>query len=216
MGLDSGSVDRMRKVLRHRLLNIMAGVKSANSLLASDLDDRLAPREREYFSLIQKECDQVSIIMNRLEELLGDLPAPAPAPLESVLSSLMTDLRATYPMAEVLLDISVADPARSVCGSMLKTAIFEAVGNAYEISRKPVTISICDAEEKCSVRIIDKGAPLSDEVCELAFEPFYTMRTRHVGVGLSIARRMAENLGGSASIATSPDGNSVEFVLPYM
>ncbi len=216
MEMGSADIRRMQRILRHRLLNIVSGVKSANSMLASLLDERLTPREREYFPLIQKECDQVSVIVNRMENLFGEIPAPEPAPLDGVLPSIMNDLQGNHPMAEIHLDVDLAQSDRKVCGTVLKTALSEAVGNAFEISRKPITIRVRDAGDACAVRVVDQGDAVSEEVCEMAFEPFYTGRPRQIGIGLSIADRMVSDRGGSASFKTGSDGNVVEFILPYM
>jgi len=216
MELNSGNTERMRRVLRHRLLNIMAGVKSANSLLASELDDRMTPREREYFPLIQRECDEVCNIMDRLDAFLGALSEPEPSALQGIIASSMTDIQAHNPLFEIDIELNVSDPSQRVCSFALSLVLHEALGNACEISRKPIAVVISDADAGCLVRVVDQGKPLSDEVCELAFEPFYTTRTRHLGLGLAIAKRRLEALGGTASISTGAEGNVVEFRLPYM
>ncbi len=216
MELDSLGVERMLRVLRHRLLNIVSGAKSAISLLASELDDRLTAREREYFPLIQKECDQICGIVDRMDALFGVFPPPLPVPLQDAVSATLVELRHNLPMAEIHLEIKVKDSRRLVCMSTLLTVLSEAIENAYAISKKPVHVCIGDSEDSCAVRIIDQGQPLSKEVCELAFEPFYTGRTRHLGLGLPIAKRAVERLGGTVSIGTEASGNVVGFILPYL
>ena len=216
MEMSSADIERMRRILRHRLLNIVSGVKSANSMLATQLDDRLNPREREYFPLIQNECDQVTVIVNRMDDLFGPVPPPSPSSLESAIASTMTGLRHKFPLAELNLSFDVADPERPVCAGTLETILTEAVGNAFEISRKPIDIYLRHLGEACSVSVVDQGPEVADELCELAFEPFYSGRTRHLGIGLSIAKRTVEERGGSASFTTEPEGNVVEFILPYI
>lgn len=216
MEMSSADIERMRRILRHRLLNIVSGVKSANSMLANQLDERLQPREREYFPLIQNECDQVTVIVNRMDELFGPVPPASPAPLENAVNTIMTDLRHLFPMAEIELSIAVSDAQRPICSGTLRTVLAEAVGNAYEISRKVVRIELSDVGESCAVRISDEGGAVSDEVREMAFEPFYTGRTRHLGIGLSIAERFVSAQGGTAAFESGPAGNGVEFVIPYL
>jgi signal transduction histidine kinase len=185
-------------------------------MLASQLDDRLTPREREYFPLIQNECDQVSVMVNRMEDLFRPVPAPEPVALESVLVSTMTELRGGYPMAEIHLDLDLEKSDRLVCGTTLRTVLLETVANAFEISRKPITICLSDSGDACLISVADQGEAVSDEVCRMAFEPFYTERTRQLGIGLSMVDRMVSGRGGNASFKTGPDGNVVEIILPYM
>ncbi|MDF7808034.1 HAMP domain-containing sensor histidine kinase [Pontiellaceae bacterium B12219] len=206
----------MVRLLRHRLLNVVSGLKSANSLLASELDDRLTAREREYFPLMDQEYDKISGMVGRIEALFGILPKPQPAPLQDAVTMVMTNLNETFPMAEIQLDICCEDSGQLVCGTTVETVLLEAVGNAYEISRKPVKVLIRDVEGGFSIRIIDQGELLSSEVQDMAFEPFYSTRSRHLGVGLSIARRLVEKQNGTVSIGVENDENVVEFILPGM
>ncbi|QBG47396.1 HAMP domain-containing histidine kinase [Verrucomicrobia bacterium S94] len=214
--LDSDGTGRMAQLLRHRLLNVVSGLKSANSLLASELDDRLTAQEREYFPLMDKECDKISGIVGRIEELFGVLPKVTPAPLQQAVKLTMGKLNKSFPMAEIVLDVDCEDAERTVCGTTLNTVLHEAVGNAWEISRKPVKISIRDVEGGFSVRVIDRGKTFSPEVRNMAFEPFYSTRSRHLGVGLAIARRLVENQSGTVSIGVENDENVVEFILPCL
>lgn len=213
--LDSNGTERMVRIFRHRLLNIVSGVKSANSLLASELDDRLTAREREYFPLIDKECTQICGVVERFETLFGTMPKTQPASLKSVVYSIIDSLRVTFPMAEILLEVNVSDSDRLICMSTLETVLRETIENAYEISRKPVTVLISDVDDGFSIRIIDEGKAFSEEACTMAFEPFYTTRTRHLGVGLSIAKRMVAGQGGTVALGTETTGNFVEIILPF-
>jgi nitrogen-specific signal transduction histidine kinase len=206
----------MVRLLRHRLLNVVSGLKSANSLLSSELDDRLTAREREYFTLIDKEYDKISGMVGRIEALFGILPKPKPASLQAALTTVMTKLGETFPMAEIQLDIVCEDSEQLFCGMTIETVLHEAVGNAYEISRKPVKILIRDVDGGLSIRVIDQGEALSSEVQNMAFEPFYSTRSRHLGVGLSIARRLVEHQSGTIAIGVENDENIVEFILPCM
>ncbi len=216
MQLDAASFVRMRKMLRHRLLNFVSGVKSANVLLSNQLDDRLRPQEREYFTLIIKECDLLAHMTERLESLFSTIPEPDPAPVADLLESFLAEMHASHPMAEIAIEQDSAVAPRNVCGVAFKTALKEVVSNAYDFSRKPISIAVADSGEACTVRIVDHGNPLSEEALKMAFEPFYSTRPRHVGVGLSIARRLVEDRGGSMAISSKDGPNCVTIMLPYI
>lgn len=218
MQLDSEGMERMRRILRHRLLNFVSGIKSANALLTSELDDRLTAREREYFPMIQRECDQVAVMINRFESLFVALPAPFSTRIDDAMQSILLNLRELHPMAEIILNVDsqIYKTKPAVCYEALKTAIVETVTNSYESSRTPVMISIIDDKTSCIVRVIDEGTPMSEEILKMAFEPFYTTRARHVGVGLSLVRRLIESRGGSILICAEENGNGVKIILPYM
>lgn len=217
MDLNAADVQRMQRILRHRLLNIVSGVKSATSMLASQLDERLNPREREYFPLILQECDQVSVVVNRMEELFAPLPAQSPAALADALPPIMEKLRIQYPMAEIGLDLSVTDGGKTICSDVLERALVEMVGNAVEITRRPVRVRVNDSgSDAYAIDVMDQGDVVEEEVREMAFEPFYTGRTRHIGIGLALVKRRVEGCGGQVLFESGPAGNRVGFVLPCL
>ena len=154
-------------------------------------------------------------MVERFETLFGTMPKTQPASLKSVVYSIIDSLRVTFPMAEILLEVNVSDSDRLICMSTLETVLRETIENAYEISRKPVTVLISDVDDGFSIRIIDEGKAFSEEACTMAFEPFYTTRTRHLGVGLSIAKRMVAGQGGTVALGTETTGNFVEIILPF-
>jgi signal transduction histidine kinase len=216
MGLDAEGSERMMRIMRHRLLNIMSGVKSANSLLAGMLDERLEPQEREYFPLINRECDLVCALVDRFEAFFGVMPKTFPMTMAQAVVEAERKLRGNFPMAEIEMQIHIQDPGRVVCSETLSTVLHEAVDNAYGITRTPIQIFIGDGAEGCVARVTDQGQPVSSKVLSMAFEPFFTERTKHMGLGLSIARRRVDRLGGSTVIRGGADGTEVEFVLPEM
>lgn len=65
------------------------------------------------------------------------------------------------------------------------------------------------------VAVHDSGIGLSDEVKERLFEPFYTTRTRGMGMGLSISRSIIEAHGGRLWAESNGSGGSTfQFTLP--
>lgn len=77
-----------------------------------------------------------------------------------------------------------------------------------------VTVSVAETGSRLSFQIADRGpgVPLSEQ--QQIFEPFYRPNSASAdagaaGLGLSIAKRLAESQGGSVSYADRPGGGSV-------
>ncbi len=64
------------------------------------------------------------------------------------------------------------------------------------------------------VQVIDEGPGISDEHLERVFEPFFSTRSRGTGLGLPIARRLAEAHGGSLELRSKPTGTTAVLTLP--
>jgi two-component system sensor histidine kinase HydH len=63
------------------------------------------------------------------------------------------------------------------------------------------------AELAYEVRDFGEGIPGGEE--EQIFEPFHTTRVRGTGLGLAVARRIAEQHGGSVTAGNHPEGGAV-------
>ncbi|MFZ2508840.1 MAG: ATP-binding protein [Steroidobacteraceae bacterium] len=65
------------------------------------------------------------------------------------------------------------------------------------------------------LRIKDTGTGMTGEQINRAFKPFHTTKSQGLGVGLPLARRIVERMGGSIALSSEPgSGATVELVLP--
>ncbi|HYL22359.1 MAG TPA: ATP-binding protein, partial [Gemmatimonadales bacterium] len=84
----------------------------------------------------------------------------------------------------------------------------------YTPSGGAVDVTTAREGEWLAIRIADRGAGVAPDERERVFEPFYRRAGQaadagHVGLGLSIARRLAELQGGTLEHADRPGGGSV-------
>lgn len=216
MRMDEEDLGRMNKVLRHRLRNFASGVKSAVTLLESELKGCLSPDSQEYFPLIKAECDSLHTLTQRMSLLFDrDCPARAAAranhgtaTVGTVLDRVLEQIRAEFPTAAVAVHVDEALQAQGLAGSAaLVLALTEIVRNALESAGMAnVTIS-CDQKEGClCFRVADAGPGIKTGDPSQIFLPFHTSRSKHTGIGLSIAAEVLAEQGGRLSAETNPAG----------
>jgi C4-dicarboxylate-specific signal transduction histidine kinase len=104
----------------------------------------------------------------------------------------------------------------------LQQVILNLVMNGIEamttVTDRPRTLTLLSesqGSEQIRVAVHDSGIGLSDEVKGRLFEPFFTTRTKGMGMGLSISRSIIEAHGGRLwAESNGSSGSTFQFTLP--
>ena len=108
----------------------------------------------------------------------------------------------------------------------LKVALHEVIANAInslEGSRTPpmereLRISVEEADDHLTIRVVDNGDGFSAEALSRRFEQGFTTKKiadddTHQGLGLYITRRMMQSIGGDVKVENLPDGGGAMVTL---
>jgi signal transduction histidine kinase/ActR/RegA family two-component response regulator len=102
----------------------------------------------------------------------------------------------------------------------LSQILLNLVSNAIKYNRSGGTVSLsCEAVEghRLRIKVIDTGPGIRPEHLELLFAPFERLGAEQstiegTGIGLALSRRLAEAMGGTLDVATSPGQGSTFWV----
>jgi nitrogen fixation/metabolism regulation signal transduction histidine kinase len=109
-----------------------------------------------------------------------------------------------------------ADPAW-IDRAQIEQVLINLVKNAVEAGSPPeqVEIAVQDAGPQFIVQVRDRGSGMLPAVLEQALLPFYSTKRSGTGLGLALAREIAEAHGGRIRLANRPDGGlAVSLWLP--
>ena len=190
---------RMCEVLRHRLRNIASGIRGAVSLIQEETQGQIANDLQEYFPLMVKECESLQDMANRLG-MVFDNPnlQPSTETVQNITNAILDDIAPQFPHVEFRKDYPQEALAAPVA---MGTALQELIRNACEAAPKgTVGVQATDIEKKITWRVLDDGTAMDEEVRKKIFMPFFTTRPRHLGLGLSIARRIAKMHNGDCRL----------------
>ena len=154
-----------------------------------------------------------------LEQLIGNLldlsrlqarmvqPQLAATALEEVLPAALLGL----PPTAVDLDLAEDLPLVESDAGLLARVVGNILGNAIEHSPagRPVRMTACARPGYVDIMVIDRGPGIPAEQKEQMFEPFQRLGDRSpggLGLGLAVARGLADALGAEISAEDTPGG----------
>ncbi len=202
----------------HELRNPLAGISGAIEVLQDGAKDD--PQARDHFlQRLVEDAERMSrltralLTLARVESLgaaeieIVDVPAAVSDAIAAVSAPPGIDLR-----AEVEPDLTAkGDP------TLLRQVLVGLLTNACKHTLAPGTVTVRgrhDGETDIAMEVIDTGTGIPTAEIERIFERFYrrTESRKHegFGLGLAIARRMVEVMGGEIG-ATSVEGQGSTF-----
>lgn len=119
--------------------------------------------------------------------------------------------------------VTVADGAAEALAAIrpnaLRRALTNLIDNALEYGAAPVVVDVRKDEGAVAVCVADAGPGIGDADMARATRPFTRLDDSrggkgHCGLGLAIASRIAEGLGGRLTLRREPAGFIAEIVLP--
>lgn len=215
------ALGRMAAQVAHEVRNPLTGLRLYAMHLRSKLGDRFTPEEMSLCDKILVNIDHLSStteqILNVARPLnLVLLPRRAGPLVSDVLQLLEPQARANH--VEVRADL--AGDARPVMidESSMRSALVNLLLNAVQAMPQGGTLSVAaiDRGDALAVAISDTGCGMTPEQVSQVFEPFYTTKSKGLGLGMPYAKRVVEEHRGSIHLESRPgEGTTVEIRLPF-
>lgn len=196
----------------HELRNPLAVIESSAHLLGRRATDEHAQR---HLRKIDTNLKVAGDIIGQLLELVRDREAKRhPVDLADVLQSAVDsivlppgvrlDVELDPGLPRVRLD---AGQLRMVLANLLANA-GQAIAGSEGTGGGDVRVHGKLEHGTLCVRVEDDGPGLSEEALAHAFEPLFTTRSKGIGLGLALCRRIVERHGGTITGANAESGGA--------
>lgn len=204
------AMGRLTATLAHEIKNPLAIIRGSAQRLG-----KLEPEAQRMAQFVVEETDRLSRTVARyLQFARGEQPADehgdALAALQATLDLLQGELAARH--VTLARPETIAGPAAvSLDNESLKQLYLNLILNAVEAMPEGGRLDVGTAERagRIEISIGDQGPGIPADVLKKLGQPFVTTRASGSGLGLFLARRLAESAGGELAIDSAPGAGTV-------
>ena len=191
--------------LRNPLGVIRNSVYYLRMVVPSD-DDRV----RKHLAMVDREVTAANrIVSDLLDFARVRSPEVTPTDLAAVAREV---LERTPPPAgvEVVVREAPDAPCAAVDPAQIHQVLGNLVTNAVQAMPDGGTLTIAVARDggRAAISVTDTGAGVAPEHLPRLFQPLFTTNPRGIGLGLAVARRLAEANGGTIEVWSEPGRGS--------
>jgi signal transduction histidine kinase len=204
----------------HEVRNPLAGLLLYAMHLKSKVGDKLPESE---LTLVDKIIETINHLTKTVEQVT-EFARPVRLARRSLdLNLIVRDvLQLARPQLaaeriETKLSLKEAGAVALLDESSMRAVLMNLVLNAVQAMPGGGRLSVVTIAEDASVqvRITDTGTGMNSEQLKKVFEPFYTTRSKGLGLGMTYARKVVEQHQGTIRIESQPGaGTTVEIVMP--
>jgi len=190
----------------HGLRNPLAAIRSAAEL---SLDSDPAEQQRLLREIIADTDRLEEWVREYLHYARAEAVEPEPLPLGPVLERCLAQIAAQCRQRGIEVAVCLA-PDLPPCLAeplLLGQAVASLLTNAVEAMPDGGRLSVearLKSEIHILVRVMDTGPGMSSMELQSAFLPYYSRKPGGLGLGLPLARQIAQRLGGSLDLMSLP------------
>jgi len=208
------ALGRMAATVAHEIKNPLSAIKSIAQVMREDVS--LSAEYERDLSLIVGETDRLSQSVTQLLSFARkESPAEPPLGVDDLIGSVVRLFQASANEQGINIRCQVkADtPLSGKCVSGVRDALSNLLLNALQATPNGgnIALSATTSNDELLVGVEDNGPGVANDLRERIWEPFFTTRQRGTGLGLAIVRKRVQEVGGSAVLDSSRNGQGALF-----
>jgi signal transduction histidine kinase len=212
----NAELEAFAATISHDLRAPVRAIGGYAAAIEEDAGDRLVGDERDYLARIAEAAERMDAL---IEDILGysrlgrQQLSLAPVSLESAVNLELAERRKDAARTGAEVEVIRPLPAVRAHGGALGLAVGNLLDNALKFVRRGERAQVriwAERRDSGAIRlwVEDRGIGVAPSNQERIFRPFERLHGREAyagsGVGLAIVRRVAERMGGSCGVLSSP------------
>lgn len=190
------SLGRLTASIAHEIRNPLGAISHASQLLAEC--PGVQGKDRRLIEIILEHAARLNSVVENVLQISRRGEARREAiSLHGALAAFLQDFAPLHPveMSTFRLESGAGDPKVLVDPSHLKQILENLCSNALKYGNPqlgPITLHITRRNGQPCVEVLDHAPPIDPETVRNLFEPFFTTSAGGTGLGLYVARELAE------------------------
>lgn len=202
----------------HEIRNPLGSIKGAVEIIEDELPED-SPR-REFADIAKREVDRLDRLV---QEFLSFARPPQLEKSDTDLNSLVRSVSLLIEQRAASQNVTIENhldnnlPPIIIDAEQIKQILLNLAINALQAMPNGGRLFFRTSrkEGKLIIEVEDEGGGVDPKVIARIFDPFFTTKEKGIGLGLSVAYKIAVQHGGSLSVANSNPGAIFKLMLPY-
>jgi two-component system sporulation sensor kinase A len=210
------TIGQVAAMVGHDLRNPLTGIKGAVYYLKNKFGPKVDPKVLEMLKLIEENVQYANEIVADLLEYSREikLELKEATPKAIIAETLLT---VKIPKGIQILDLTQDTPKIKVDINKMKRVFGNLIKNAVDAMPKGGKLTIRSNEANGNVKITftDTGTGIPKDALEKIWTPFFTTKSKGMGLGLPICKRLVEAHGGKITVESKVgEGTTVTVTIP--
>jgi signal transduction histidine kinase len=206
------AIGQLAATVGHELRNPLAVV--TNVLYLMKLGSKAAADDpiHRHVATAEREISAATRIVSDLLDFAAGR-GPILAPVE--VSDLITEALSVVPPPDGVQVVQRGEPlVVNADRDQIRQALLNLITNGYDAmpSGGVLTVSTTAAPGSVQITVTDTGIGMDEKTTGSIFTPFFTKKTRGIGLGLAVTKRVIEANGGTIAVQSTP-GAGTSFTL---